>query len=31
MVVDVVGVHPYGVDLGIPDRTPPELLWIVLT
>ena len=29
MSVDVIGVHPYGVDLGIPDRTPPlGLLWI---
>lgn len=29
MSVDVVGIHPYGVDLGIPDRTPPlGLLWI---
>lgn len=29
MSVDVVGVHPYGMDLGIPDRTPPlGLLWI---
>gem|GEM_PF-5922625 len=29
MAVDVVGIHPYGVDLGMPDRTPPlGLLWI---
>ncbi|MEE9457032.1 MAG: radical SAM protein, partial [bacterium] len=29
MAVDVIGIHPYGVDLGIPDRTPPlGLLWI---
>jgi len=29
MAVDVIGIHPYGVDLGIPDRTPPlGLLWL---
>jgi anaerobic magnesium-protoporphyrin IX monomethyl ester cyclase len=29
MSVDVVGIHPYGLDLGMPDRTPPlGLLWI---
>ncbi|HUU57083.1 MAG TPA: radical SAM protein [bacterium] len=29
MAVDVVGIHPYGVDLGVSDRTPPlGLLWI---
>jgi anaerobic magnesium-protoporphyrin IX monomethyl ester cyclase len=29
MSVDVVGLHPYGVDLGVADRTPPlGLAWI---
>jgi len=29
MGVDVIGVHPYGGDLGVTDRTPPlGLLWI---
>ncbi|MGD8718884.1 MAG: radical SAM protein [Candidatus Zixiibacteriota bacterium] len=29
MAADVIGIHPYGGDLGIPDRTPPlGLAWI---
>jgi len=32
MSVDVIGVYPYGVDLGIPDRTPPlGLAWMGAT